>query len=698
MKFDKILDLDKEFNEKKKIYEKELTEQKIKNFNTNIEYKTKLLNIDSKFRNKIPKNIYSTLNIKLQQDPIFTIKNSNIIRINYPNHNLNINNKIILQNVIGNFKTQNNCIYFLNKYNYAFINFKNHNIKSDYLSYVNNYQINIDIINDINKITLYNNIPINAIIGIHNVYLPSLINEENLIPLEILSILNVSTIENLDNDYLLIKLPHNSIISGINYYIIPDVVRIKILSIGGIPLEYINSDFPINYERFQGYLNIINIDLNNIYLETSKIAAQNEQSGGNNIQIMSIINTIPGYSNASTYSISLKKNFNNIVRIELISTEFPYIDFLIRKTINKNNKLYWKHYDDGDFIYQVEINEGNYDSTSLVSNISLNINSIERIQSTKEKPVYNIFNISLDTFTQEIKFEAFKNNKLPNSITATISLINNIKYILLIFNHPDNLVEVNDTIIVSGSIKIGNIIDASLINNTHIIYDIDTIAQTYTVLLAPLNELTNLTTIDLVGNGGPSTVIKTHAKVSFLFNYPDTIGTVLGFKNVGEKNAITPYKTIISNFDNYIQYTNLNQVGDIDNSIRLLNLTGNNYYILMYLNNFETILNNSNNPAAFAKILMSGNPGDILFNTFINYPLEFDFPIPYLNELNIYFTYPDGSLVDFRNIDHSFTLRIVEKINSPTNTGLNSQDISIIDTLKYENIRSNNKSNNEFKI
>ena len=684
MNFDKTLDLNKEFNQKKKIYEKESIDQAIKNFNTNIEFKTKLLNIDSRFRNKIPKNTYSTTNLKLQNDPIYTTKNSNIIRINLPNHNFNINNRVLLQNVIGSYKTQNNCIYFLNNYNYALINFKNHNIKFDYLSYVNNYKIDIEIINDIGNITLYNNIPINAIIGIQNVYLPSLVNKENLIPLEILSILNVSSIENLDTDYLLIQLPYNSIINGTTYYVIPDVLRIKLLSIGGIPLQNINSDFPINYERFQGYLNIINTDTNNIYLETSIIAAQNDQSGGNNVQLMSVINTLAGYPDANTYSISLKKNFNNVIRIELISTEFPYIDFLVKKTSNKNNKLYWKHYDDGNYIYQVEINEGNYDSTSLVSNISQNINNVERIQSTKEKPVYNIFNISLNTFTQEIKFEAFKNNNLPNCITASLREINNIQYILLIFYHPGNLVEIDDTITVSGSAKIGTIIDAGYINTTHKIYEINTTAQTYTVLLSPLNELTNLTTIDLLGNGGPSIIIKTHAKVSFLFNYLDTIGTVLGFKNVGEKNAITPYKTLISNFDEYIQYTYLNQVGNIDNSIRLLNLTGNNYYILMYLNNFETILNNSNNPAAFAKILLSGNPGDILFNTFINYPLEFDFPIPYLNELDIYFTYPDGSLVDFRNIDHSFTLRIIEKIISPTNTGLNSKDTSVIETLKYE--------------
>jgi hypothetical protein len=488
MNFDKTLDLNKEFNQKKKIYEKELIDQKIKNFNTNVEYKTKLLNIDSRFRNKIPKNIYSTTNLRLQSNPIYTTKNSNIIKVYLPNHNLNINNKVILQNVTGVYKTQNNCIYFLNNYNYAFINFKNHNIKSDYLSYVNNYQVDIEIINDIGNITLYNNIPINAIIGIQNIYLPSLINKKNLIPLEILSILNVSSIENLDDDYLLLQLPYNSIINNSSYYIIPDVLRIKMLSIGGIPLQYINSDFPINYERHQGYLNIINTDINNIYLENSIIAAQNDNSGGNNVQLMLIINTLQGFPDASTYTISLKKNFNNVIRIELISTEFPYIDLLVKSSINKNNKLYWKHYDDGNNIYQVEINEGNYDSISLVANISQNINKIERIQSTKEKPVYNIFNISLDTFTQEIKFEAFKNNNLPNCITANLSNINNIQYILLIFYHPGNLVEVNDNITVSGATKIGTIIDASYINTTHKIYEINTTEQTYTVLLSPLNE------------------------------------------------------------------------------------------------------------------------------------------------------------------------------------------------------------------
>jgi hypothetical protein len=474
-------------------------------------------------------------------------------------------------------------------------------------------------------------------------------------------------------------LPYNSILNGTVYYTIPDLIKITLLSIGGVSLPYINSDYPINYERNQGYLNIVSVDQNNIYIQISINAAADDQAGGDNIQIMLVLNTITGYPYTNQYSISLKKNFNNIVRVELISTEFPYIYFLVN---SYSNTLYWQQYNDGNYIYQVQIPEGNYNADSLIYILTTNINLIPRIHSTSENTIYNIFNINLNTYTQEIQFEAFENTNLPNCITASLTEINNIQYVLLTFYHPNNLVEINDTIKVSGATKIGTIIDDTYINTTLTVYKVNNNAQTYSVLLAPLKNLTNLTTIDLTGNGGPSIVVKTHTKVSFLFNYPNTLGTILGFKNVGQVNAIFPFKSIISNLDNYIQSTNLNQVGNIDNSKILLNLTGNSYYILMYINNFEMVMNNSSTPTAFAKILMSGNPGDILFNTFINYPLEFDFPISYLNELDIYFTYPDGSLVDFRNIEHSFTLRIIEKIITPTNTGLNSKDINVIDTLK----------------
>lgn len=677
-----ILDSNLIFNEKVKNYEKNKLEEQIKTFNNQSKFKTQLLNIDSTYRNKIPKNIYSSNNIKLLNDPIQTIKNSDIICINYPNHKFKINDRIIIQNVQGKYKTLSNSLYFFNNFEYLFINFVAHNINLDFPNYNTSHKISIEIINDIGFYTLYGNMPINAIVGIFDITLPSIVNNEKIIPFEILKILNVNNVSALDNNWLLIKLPFNFIINGNSYFIPSDVFKITFLSIGGIPLEWINADFPITFERLQGYHEIIDYDISNIYIKVPNIALNNEKSGGDNIQIMLIIKTIEGFPNANDYKITLKQNFTNVVRIELISTEFPYIDYLITsKGTNKNNKLYWKNYDDGNYIYEVELPEGNYDSNNLLSIISNSINNIKNINSTLENPIYNIFEINLDSFTQEITFTSFKENKLPNSLICSLSTINNIKYVKLTIFHKGNFVEKEDIITISNAAKIGTIIDSTFLNKNHTVYEVNITDQTYSVLIGQLNQITNLTEISLDGNGGPSTVIKTKSKFCFLFDKSDTVGKILGFKNVGEKNAITPFKTTISNFDPYIQSTNLNYVGDIDDKTNILNLSGKYYYILMYLNDYECILNSFNQPTAFAKILMSGSPGDIMFNTFINYPLEFDFPIPSLDELSIKFTYPDGTLVDFRNINHSFTLRIIEKTLILYNTGKNSKDTTFLDTF-----------------
>ena len=114
----------------------------------------------------------------------------------------------------------------------------------------------------------------------------------------------------------------------------------------------------------------------------------------------------------------------------------------------------------------------------------------------------------------------------------------------------------------------------------------------------------------------------------------------------------------------------------------ILNLTGIPNYFLLYINDFELIQNNSSQLPCFAKILLSGLPGDFLYNTFVNFPLEFDFPISTLNELQIKIKYSDGTYPDFRNIDHSFTLKITEMVNYPRNTGINSKKINYLETMK----------------
>jgi len=100
----------------------------------------------------------------------------------------------------------------------------------------------------------------------------------------------------------------------------------------------------------------------------------------------------------------------------------------------------------------------------------------------------------------------------------------------------------------------------------------------------------------------------------------------------------------------------------------------------MYLNDIEFIYSSSSIKPAFAKILLSGNPGDILFNTFVEqskYQYDKIFPISNLSNFNITFLFPDGNLVDFRNLNHSFTLKITEEKIQNSNTFLNSKYIKI---------------------
>jgi hypothetical protein len=87
---------------------------------------------------------------------------------------------------------------------------------------------------------------------------------------------------------------------------------------------------------------------------------------------------------------------------------------------------------------------------------------------------------------------------------------------------------------------------------------------------------------------------------------------------------------------------------------------------------------------------MKGNPGDILYNTYLKHsPLIFDIPLKTLNELKISYLYPDGTAPDFRNIEHSFTLKIVERVSKPTRTGLNSMKMNYLDSLKELSLNEN---------
>jgi len=779
--------------------------------NINKIIKSTILNVDSSTRVTAPKYIYKSDGKILPPDPLYFTQGTSEIKITYPNHQLLSGDNIIIQNVIGPSKILFNSFYLFNNFNYLVINYMNHNIPSNYKNYTNQLYININLYGDTNINNIIQNIPLNSFIGIQQVYI---LSDIMYIPSNVSNYLNTFN----PNDLLFVKLDFNYLniqyntkpLSQITYttnlittsqqttlevndskipisYITSQIIfnpltsdqilsqqtqqyqqlsqqtilnqsfSLSFLSIAGINIGYINSNFPINNYNFQSNQTITKTDNNNIYINVNSINGPfiTMNGGGNNIQIMKILDTIEGYPYSNNYSIELKQTFKNVVYVELLSTEFPYIDYSIKNNIN--NKFYWQNIDDGNQIYSVSIDEGFYNLNSLILNLQTQMNKVPRITSTITNPVYNIFDIKYDKIINKIIFNSYTNILLSQSLSVIVITINNIEYYQLHIKQQNNTVSVGDTIYIMNALQVSIInntqsnviqinqeyIPATYLNHQNFtVYSIDTSNNTYNILLGQvtnINKITSLsnsivnllpsynnnstnldyinkiinlsadqlqalnnintlcnttqittTTISHLSNniiysyGGNDIIIKQSTKFRLLFNTNDTFGDILGFKDVGSSFAITSFNKTISNFDKYIINNNLNSIGDIVKSNNLINLSGQNTYFLMYLNNIEFI-NSINLPTAFAKILLSGNQGDYLFNTFVKQSSDIysqTFPIPEITNLKISFLFSDGSVPDFRNINHSFTLKIVEEVIQSNDIQKNSNHANYVNELR----------------
>ena len=679
------LDVNKDFTDKINITKAEHNYDDIQDYMNNVYYKVSMVNIDSRNRNILPANIIDYNPTFLSANSIQTFAGEYRVRINMIS-NYSVGDKVVLQNITTDKIILNNCIYLIENYNYYLVNMNNHNINASY-TLDGNYKMNVSLYETITSdYYLIGNIPMNSIIGIHSVYIYNNTIMPDDIKNVLLSNLNI-TEEELIKNYFLIKLPFNyvnikqpnSTIVFAPFENIKKIFTFQSNNIGGILLPYLNANYPINTYQYQAYHEITNVTYNYIEFNSPSRAIYNDINGGINIMIGKVLSIIEGYPDANNYMISLKKTFNDVVRMELISSEIPYIDYNMKANITiNNNKLYWKYYEDGDYIYNINIKEGFYYMDTLSEQLKKSMNSIVRLRATNTDIVFNDFDISYNNNTQEFKFTAYTSKILSYSLHLEQDLSLGNEIIMLTVKHPNNYVQVGDIITISNALDIGDI-SATLLNTTHTVYSVNKEAQTYSILLVSTVASSD---INIDGDGGAKTTIKSPALVSFLFNYNDTMGELIGFKYVGQPTSITPFSHVISNMNDYIVPTPFNSVGGANNTPNYLNFAGQNYYMLLYLNDYENLYNVNSFDNAFTKILMCGNPGDVMFNTYVDSPLDFDIPIKSLSELKIKFLYPDGTLPDFRNLNHSFTLRITERLTRPVRTGLNSMKTNYLDGLK----------------
>jgi hypothetical protein len=629
-------------------------------------YKVVKINIDSKFRKVNPSHILNDVIISLDKDPLSFTKNSSVVTIKSTNHNLTIEDKIILKNVVGESFYDNIKLTFYKESTYVKVELTTvtHNIfEDDKLS--SELYVTLSGISGITSTNNFlNNVPINLLNKTHKIYL----------------IKSNIEVPDINRKYFYIQIPISAELTDDTFVVSSSGVNFVFQNIANIHINEINADYPITFNNVQGEHNIYDI----VDKDTFKINLKREctrtisTAGGSNITLIKIITTTSAYPDSNNYKIDLGVNLSNVEYINLVSTEIPNSEKIIRDypESRRNNKVYWQIAEDGDITYSLEITPGNYGANCLAEEIATQWNKITRTlrtttSTTSTKSNLNKANIYIDTLTNLVTFKAYSVYTLSLALTRSKSeYLDGLKRVIVA--HPNHGLNIGDAITIEGALSTDTIPRAKL-NTEHLIESLID-ANSYVIKISSHNSNTSE-----VSFGGSSISLLTPVKFRLLFDRPGTVGNILGFRNIGSKTAITGYATSISNNMAYEQDYFINQVGlqlgtdsytKVTNNI--LQLSGDNYIILT-CDAIQDDVKVGKLNGQLAKLFLTTSPGTVIYNSFKqlnHYPKKEKTNI---SELEFAFSYPDGTPYDFNGLDHSFTLEIITRLNQVKNSNINSQ-------------------------
>jgi len=231
---------------------------------------------------------------------------------------------------------------------------------------------------------------------------------------------------------------------------------------------------------------------------------------------------------------------------------------------------------------------------------------------------------------------------------------------------PNNELSVGDVITIANSGPI-NQVPEEAINQTFTIQKILN-PNRYEVFLNPYTPLTApspLVQLNIISITYPDLF-------QMFFNFPDTLGNILSFSKVGQPNAITSYVQTVLNTSAYANDYTFNSLGlQYQQRLSKLRMTGFDYF---FISSPELGLNYRNTRPVnqvFGKIRWFDDPGNVVFDSFSPAIIYYDIPISQLSSINFTMYHPDGRLVEFNNLNHSFTIEIIEVYNQPDNTDIN---------------------------
>lgn len=571
------------------------------------------IHIDSNLRNKKT----SALLLKTQslnKNSLEILKDSNELFITSSNHGLSVGDKISLTGIAPHIVKLKDGIEFITGSNLMRV-FYPHNITPDDVISRDIY-VNISGIKG-NSSTgeFFNNIPLNLINTTHKI------------------IVN-GTISTFDRTSFHVELP----------YIFEDVfnsddvyfnISVQLQSIAGIPLNIINARTPVDNNHLNGFHVVQGVYNESTFYVNLPITASHSLYENNTGGILNVIKSLrPSYPFGNSFTHDLEVSYTNVIASRIVSIEMPNTEHIIN---DSNNLIVWQNKNDGDREYSCLVDTGNYTELSLGPAIELAMNKV----------IPNIiFNIKILKETNRINFNCIESHYIPKGIVEIIPDIPLImlpsetlstSYDIKIY-HPLHRLHVDDYIEISGSLNVKGI-GLEYLNKRH---KITSIIDNDNYLLTLTNI--NVSSIREDTKGGNSLIVMEDISFRLLFNRPNTIGSILGFRDVGDISSITNFGNNISNIDAYY-------LSDTVGS-NIINLNGTRYISIL-----SDILIQSRD-RILDRIIFNSNVGDIMHNTNIGLLHKYETPIVKLNEIDIQVVKPDGELYDLNGIEWSMTIQI----------------------------------------
>jgi hypothetical protein len=648
------------------LYFQYIQQKNLKSINTQVITSVLTFNIDSSLRLKNDSIIIDFYELLSPESFTFT-NNSNLFSITVSDiSRYNINDLIIVQGFTNYSVLYNSLnLFFENETNLVKLD-----IKANFDNFIPllDVYINISGITNINNV--FKNIPI------------SLLNRQHKIEL-------------LEDNYIGFRLPINFYTDNTTDSIFTSSCKIEYLSIGNYPINLINANLPYSKYNLQSYQSIFDIVDNKIIIKMQTDISINDNidlnnsswinnkflTGGSSIQIGRIKNIITGSPKSSKYKYILPKMIQNIVSVKMVSSEIPNTYFNIN---NNNNYLYWDIADDNnEEPYNIALEAGFYNFTDLKTAIETKASQVPRIFSNNLYSEYyykfNIIKVDFDETLGTTTFNSFSKFLLPRCLIFLQEINSTTSSYLITIEQPVHNLGVGQRIYIENSLDFLSI-PASYINNPEGFIIVNIINNNkYQIRIDYVNPL-NVNYTDITGGGY---IITISVKNSFclFFDESNTFGDLIGFRNVGNSLAVTPYSSIDNDFK--ITNTQLYVYGGLENdtSANLILKTNilysyNYKYILLKCKGFDRC-SSSNNIKYFYKIEFdnfnnNNNNKDIFYNSYIDNPIYF---YPSLSEkieiLEFEFIDPYGNEFNFYNLENSFTLVFTCINNYPENTNLN---------------------------